>query len=162
DLFKQWEVLKQMRDLRSFLLTLPGITSSMSVVDGLELYAAGFKKQFESGEIRLDEQGNILPQEVPKPFWEDPKNLVAPLLPVSTQRRACCGTEAFATAAMLVRTKLTGSREIEETLAKIRDYVAQQLPPKIHAQLTGSLVLLTGTASDIVAGQIKSLSLALA
>src|SRR4029077_10952508 len=38
DLFRRWEVLKQVRDLRSFLLTLPGITSSLSVVDFLELF----------------------------------------------------------------------------------------------------------------------------
>jgi uncharacterized protein len=162
DLFKRWEVLKQIRDLRSFLFTLPGITSSMSIVDGLELYAAGLKKEFEGGEIRLDEQGNILPQKVSKPFWEDPENLAGPLVVVMKTPKTFYVTEDFRRAAMLVRTKLTGSREIEETLTRIRDYVGKQFPPKIHARLTGNLVLLTGAASDIVAGQIESLSLALA
>jgi predicted RND superfamily exporter protein/CRP-like cAMP-binding protein len=163
DLFKQWDVLKQIRDLRSFLLTLPGITSSVSVVDFLELFGKGFEKQFESGGIAVDEQGNVLPQETakPKPFWEDPKNLEGPLLIVTQQPKTFYVTEDFRTAAMLVRTKSTGSREIEETLAKIRHYVGRQFPPKINVRLTGNLVLLTGTASDIVAGQIESLSLAL-
>jgi hypothetical protein len=40
--------------------------------------------------------------------------------------------------------------------------VSRQFPPKLKVTPTGNLVLLTGTASDIVAGQIKSLSLALA
>jgi hypothetical protein len=60
-----------------------------------------------------------------------------------------------------VRTSLTGSNEIEHTLARIREYVSKQFPSRFHVEATGSLVLLTGTASDIVAGQIKSLSLAL-
>jgi predicted RND superfamily exporter protein len=160
DLFKRWEVLKEIKDLRSFLLTLPGITSSMSIVDGLELIEAGLNKEAESGE--LDEQGNILPQETPKLFWEDPKSLDGPLRLLVKSPKTFSVTEDFRTAAVLVRTKLTGSREIEETLARIRDYVGRQFPPKIHVRLTGHLVLLTGTASDIVAGQIKSLSLALA
>src|SRR5262249_9321615 len=33
DLFKRWEVLKQIKELRSFILTVPGITSSTSIVD---------------------------------------------------------------------------------------------------------------------------------
>ena len=37
----------------------------------------------------------------------------------------------------------------------------QHFPPKLQVTPTGNLVLLTGTASDIVAGQIESLSLAL-
>jgi uncharacterized protein len=163
DLFKRWEVLKQIKDLRSFLLTLPGITSSMSVVDALELIEAGLNKSAESDEMLLDDQGNILPQETPKLFWEDPKRLAGPLQTLAiVNPKTFYVTEDFRTAAVLVRTKLTGSREIEETLARIRDYVGRQFPPKVHARLTGSLVLLTGTASDIVAGQIKSLSLALA
>jgi hypothetical protein len=52
--------------------------------------------------------------------------------------------------------KLTGSHEIEETLARIRDYVGKQFPESMR--LTGNVVLLTGTASDIVAGQIKSVA----
>ena len=138
NLFKQWDVLRQLKELRSFLLALPGVTASLSVVDGLELIEPG-----------LD--------------WDDPKSLVGPLQALETigpQRFSV--TKDFRTAAMRVRTKLTGSREIEQTLAKVRDYVAKQFPPKVHVRLTGQLVLLTGSASDIVAGQIKSLSIALA
>src|SRR5439155_66129 len=39
--------------------------------------------------------------------------------------------------------------------------VTEHFPAEIPVNLTGTLVLLTGTASDIVAGQIKSLTLAL-
>ncbi len=162
DLFKRWEVLKEVRDLRSFLLTLPGGMSSVSVIDWLEMIEASLNKgkSAEAGEM-LDEQGNPLPPETPKLFWEDPKSLADPLALVAKSPKAFSVTDDFRSALMLVRTKLRGSREIEETLARIRDYVGKQFPPKIHVHLTGSLVLLTGSASDIVAGQIKSLSLAL-
>jgi uncharacterized protein len=60
-----------------------------------------------------------------------------------------------------VRTSLSGSRRIEHTLNLIRQYIAEHFPAEIRVTLTGTLVLLTGTASDIVAGQIKSLTFAL-
>src|SRR5207249_3008479 len=154
DLFKGWGVLKQIKDLRSFLVTLPGITSSMSVVDGLELIEAGLNKSAESDKTLLDEQGNIIPQETPKLFWEDPKSVAGqlPTLAMSTPTSVYV-TEDVRTAAALVRTKLTPSREIEGPLDTIRDYVEKPFPPKRHVHLTGNLVLLTGAASDIVPGQ---------
>src|SRR5262249_32762539 len=45
---------------------------------------------------------------------------------------------------------------------RIRLYVAEHFPAELPVNLTGTLVLLTGTTSDIVAGQIKSLTIALA
>src|SRR5207245_4078546 len=70
-------------------------------------------------------------------------------------------TPDFRTASILVRTNLSGSRRVEETLDRIRLYVAEHFPAEIPVNLTGTLVLLTGTASDIVAGQIKILTLSL-
>jgi predicted RND superfamily exporter protein len=162
DLFKRWEVLKQIRDLGAFLLTLPGITSSFSIADALELIEAGLNKGVAAAGEMIDEKGNILPRETPKLFWEDPNSLADPLR-VFARRSKTFGvtTEDFRTSAVIVRTKLTGSREIEETLGKIREYVDRQFPPKIQLHLSGYLVLVTGSASEIVVGQIKSLSLAL-
>jgi predicted RND superfamily exporter protein len=160
---KRWEVLKQVKDLENFLLSLPGITSCLSFVDYLELFEAGLYKG-EGGDLSFDEQGNPLPAgEKPKPFWEEPKNLAPVLQLVSTNPKAFKGvvTPDFKSGTVLVRTKLAGSREIEETLDRIRAWVRQQFPPKLKVTPTGNLVLLTGTASDIVAGQIQSLSLAL-
>src|SRR5262249_1807136 len=59
------------------------------------------------------------------------------------------------------RTRLSGSRALEETLQKIYTYIDTHFPANRPARLTGTLVLLTGTTSDIVAGQIESLSIAL-
>jgi len=69
--------------------------------------------------------------------------------------------EDFSKASILVRTNLSGSRRVEDTLDRIRLHVAEHFPAELPVNLTGTLVLLTGTTSDIVAGQIKSLTLAL-
>ena len=70
-------------------------------------------------------------------------------------------TPDFKAASILVRTTLSGSRAIEETLSRIREYVANRFPAELRVRLTGNLVLLAGTTSEIVAGQVKSLALAL-
>ena len=158
---RQWEVLKELKDLQKFLVTLPGITSSVSLVDYLELLEAAINKGGE-GDVVLDEEGNVVPP--PPPFWQDPKSLEPILKTVEAFPDTFKGlvTPDYRMGNVLVRTSLTGSNEIERTLGRIRDYVTRQFPPRLHVQMTGNLVLLTGTASDIVAGQIKSLSLALA
>src|SRR5438477_8152264 len=161
---KRWEVLKQVKELQNFLLTVPGITSSLSLVDYLELFEAGLAPK-GAEDVSLDERGNPLPaEEKPKSFWQDPKNLPGLLQFVQNNAKDVVKsvvTSDFRSGSILVRTKLSGSREIEATLQRIRDYVELQFPPKLKVTPTGNLVLLTGTASDIVAGQIKSLSLAL-
>jgi len=159
---RRWEVLKLIKDLQEFLGQLPGVTSSISIVDLLEALEAGVNAHSEGGELMVDEQGNIVPAEQPKPFWQDPKSLP----PLLDQLKVSEGikivtTPDFRTASILVRTNLSGSRRVEETLDRIRLYVAEHFPAEIPVNLTGTLVLLTGTASDIVAGQIKSLTLAL-
>lgn len=161
---KRWEVLRLVKDLQNFLLTLPGITSSLSFADYLELFEAGLYPEGGSDDLAFDEQGNPLPpEEKPKPFWEEPKNLAPVLQLVSTNPKAFRGvvTADYRSGTVLVRTNLTGSRAIEQTLARIREYVGRQFPAKLKVTPTGNLVLLTGTASDIVAGQIESLSVAM-
>src|SRR5438034_1110252 len=160
---RRWEVLKLIKDLQGFLAGQPGITSSISVVDYLEVLEAGFNKQEEGGDLVIDEQGNLVPAAAPKPFWQDPKSL-GPLLDTmmkSPETFKSVVTKDFSRASILVRTNLSGSRRIEDTLDTIRRYVADRFPAQIPVTLTGTLVLLTGTTSDIVAGQIKSLTLAL-
>ena len=80
---KRWEVLKQIKDLQSFLLTLPGITSSISLVDYLELLESGLNKAAARATSSVDEQGNPSPAAKPKTFWEEPRNL-EPVLSIVT------------------------------------------------------------------------------
>ena len=161
---KRWEVLKHIKDLQSHLQSLPGVTSSISLVDYLEILEAGVNAQGDSGgDLVINEAGDIVPAEVPKPFWQDPKNLT-PLIETMAKRPETFKsvvTPDFSKASILVRTNLSGSRRVEDTLEDIRRYIADHFPADLPVNLTGTLVLMTGTTSDIVAGQIKSLTLAL-
>ena len=159
---RRWEVLKLIKDLQGFLRTQPGITSSISIVDYLELLESGLNKTSDK-DVLLDEQGHPVPPQEVKTFWEQPARLspVLDLMSTSPTTFKAIVTQDFRTANVLVRTKLTGSRAVEDTLARIRAYIAEHFPAELHVHPTGSLVLLTGTTSDIVTGQIESLSLAL-
>src|SRR5262249_30639058 len=160
---RRWDVLRHIKDLQSFLHTLPGITSSVSLVDYLQILEKGLRTQVEGGALVINDAGDIVPAEVPKPFWEDPRNLAPVLAAVdaspSTFRSVV--SPDFSKASILVRTNLSGSRHVEQTLEAIRRWVAASFPANMPVNLTGTLVLLTGTTSDIVTGQIESLTLAL-
>ena len=52
---RRWEVLKLVQDLQRFLATLPGITSSISIVDYLEVLETGLGKQAEGGDLVVTE-----------------------------------------------------------------------------------------------------------
>lgn len=159
---KRWEVLKQIKELQEFLRTINGITSSISLVDYLEVLETGLGKTGEKDFV-IDEQGHIVPPEQPKSFWEEPARLGPLLNMVSTSPTTfkALVSQDFRRANVLVRTNLSGSRAIEDTLARIRAYAGQHFPAELRVHPTGNLVLLTGTTSDIVTGQIESLSLAL-
>src|SRR5262249_49592018 len=111
---KRWEVLKQIKDLQQFLGTIPGITSSMSLVDYLELLEAGLKKSDE-GDLIVDEQGKLIPADTLKRFWDDPTRLTPVLNIISTSPATFKSvvTPDFQRAIILVRTNLSGSRRIE-------------------------------------------------
>ena len=159
---KRWEVLREIKDLQRFLSGLPGITSSISLVDYMELLESGLNRS-GSGDLVIDEDGNIVTAPKPKSFLEEPKNLEPVLSMIATSPATFKGvvTEDFGETNILVRTNLSGSRRIEQTLAHIRDWVGAHFPAELRVHVTGNLVLISGTTSDIVAGQIKSLSLAL-
>lgn len=159
---RRWEVLKLVDDLQAFLEAQPGITSTVSVVDYLELLESGLNRA-SGGDLVVGPDGTLAPPAPPKPFWETPANLDPVLKMVSTSPDTFSNvvTRDFAKASILVRTRLSGSRAIEATLDRVRGYVAQHFPQDVPVRLTGMLVLMTGTTSDIVAGQIESLTIAL-
>src|SRR5262249_24037372 len=161
---KRWEVLKLVKDLETYIETLPGITSTVSVVDILELLESGTTlNKASGGELVVTEQGELVAPEPPKPFWEEPRNLepVLGTIAMFPDTFSSAVTKDFSRASIMVRTRLSGSRAVEETLEKIRAYIRTHFPLDLPTRLTGGLVLLTGTTSEIVAGQIESLSIAL-
>jgi predicted RND superfamily exporter protein len=159
---RQWVNLWLVKDLQQYLRTLPGITSSVSIVDYLELLESGLNSS-GGGDLVVNERGDLAPAVRARPFWEDRAQLdpVLKLVEQSPDTFSSVVTPDFKAASILVRTTLSGSRAIEETLARIREYVANRFPAELRVRLTGNLVLLSGTTSEIVAGQVKSLALAL-
>jgi predicted RND superfamily exporter protein len=159
---KRWDVLKLIHDLQKFLITLPDVTASVSIVDYMQLLETGLNKGGE-GDIVVDAQGHIVEGGARTSFVDDPAALkpVLTMITASPASFKSVVTPDFTRANILVRTRLSGAHRIEETLAKIRAYVATHFPADVRVHPTGNLVLLSGTTSDIVTGQIKSLSLAL-
>ena len=158
----RFETLKLVKDLQRFIATLPGITSSISVVDYLELLESGLN-QGTGGDLIVDDEGNLVPVEPPKPFWVEPKNLqpVLELMRTSPDSFSGVVTKDFSSTSILVRTRLAGSRPVDETLQKIRAYVAERFPAELQVGLTGNLVLLNSTTTELIDGQVKSLAIAL-
>ena len=153
---KRWEVLKKVKDLQIFVDTLPGISGSLSIVDYLEAVETGLNKST----VVIDENGKPVP---PQSFWENAANL-PPVLELVTRSPSTfkgAVSKDFSRANVLVRSKVSGSRQIEATLEQIRSYVTHNFPPELRVVPTGTLVLITGTSSRIVFDQIKSVSLAL-
>lgn len=64
--------------------------------------------------------------QAPKRFWDDPAQLepVLKMVATSPETFASVVTPDFRLASVLVRTRLSGSREIECTLDAIRRYIA--------------------------------------
>lgn len=163
-MLRQWEVLKKIKDLQTFIGTLEGVSGSISIVDYLELLEKGLNKAGE-GDVLVDEQGKIIEGTgtAPQSFWENPANLppVLNLMAGSPGTFRAVVSGDFSRASVVVRSKVSGSREIEAMLGKIRTYVAEHFPAGLRVVPTGSLVLIAGTSSSMVLDQIKSVSLAL-
>lgn len=162
DLLRRWEVLKLVDGLQQFVDGLPGVASTLSVVDYLELFERGLNAS--EGDVVLDEEGNPIEGGTAKPFWEDPKSLppLFEILNANPDVFRAVVTPDYARGNVLVRARVAGSHEIEKILGAIREYVRGHFPPTVRVRPTGTLVLVSGTASDIVRGQAQSLALALA
>lgn len=158
---REWRTLRYIADLQRYLETLPGITSSVSIVDYVELLEAGLDRT-SSGDLEVDPSGALRPLAPPRSFWEEPAKLetILELVDKNLEPFASVVTPDFGMASVLVRTRLSGSREIERTLAAIRAWVATHFPAEYRVQLTGDLVLMTGSTSEVVVGQVESLALA--
>lgn len=160
---RRWEVLKQVKELQTFIGTLPGISGSISLVDYLELLETGLNKGGED-DILIDEQGKVVAGGgAAQTFWENSANLppVLNLMAVSPDTFRAVVNSDFSRASIVVRSKVSGSQQIEALLGQIRDYVARTFPADLRVVPTGSLVLITGTSSSMVLDQIISVSLAL-
>ncbi len=161
EVLARWDTLRRIKDLQDFLRDLPGITSSISIVDWLELLESGLNKS-GAGDLLVDERGNLVPTAAPVSFWKERKNLepVLDIVRTSPKTFRAVITPDFSRANIVVRTRLSSSHEVEAALARIQERL-DGFPGEVRVRPTGTLALFTGTSSSIVAGQVKSLSLAL-
>ena len=161
---KRWEVLRKVKELQTFIGGLDGISGSISLVDYLELLEKGLNKTGED-DILVDDKGHVIQgtATAPQSFWENSANLapVLNLIAASPSTFRAVVSPDFSRASIVVRSKVSGSREIESMLQQIRDYVSVDFPSGLRVVPTGSLVLITGTSSSMVFDQIKSVSVAL-
>jgi len=97
-----------------------------------------------------------------KTFWEDPSRLgeVLTLVKQNPETFRAVITSDFAQANVLVRTRFETSTEIAAAVNRIRDWAEQH--PGMPAEPTGNIILLNGTTDDVVWGQVKSVTVALA
>ena len=163
DVMKQWDTLRRIKDLQTYIDGLPGVDKTVSFVDYCELLDRG--AQSGGGEIMVGPDGEIItapPPEKPTTFWQEPSQLRAVMQLVAgspTSFRSVASPD-FARSNILVRTTLSGSQEISALAERISAYAQERFPPDLKVRPTGNLILLTKTTGDIISGQIRSLSLA--
>ena len=163
DVMKQWDTLRRIKDLQSYIDGLPGVDKTVSFVDYCELLDRG--AQSGGGELLVGPGGEIIaapPPENPTTFWQEPSQLraVMQLVAGSPSSFRSVASPDFRRSNILVRTTLSGSREISALAERISTYAQEHFPPTLKVRPTGNLILLTETTGDIITGQIRSLSLA--
>ena len=163
DVMKQWDTLRRIKDLQSYINGLPGVDKTVSFVDYCELLDRG--AQSGGGEIMVGPGGEIIaapPPENRTTFWQEPSQLraVMQLVAGSPTSFQSVASPDFTRSNILVRTTLSGSQEISALAEHITAYAQERFPPNLKVRPTGNLILLTKTTGDIITGQIRSLSLA--
>jgi hydrophobe/amphiphile efflux-3 (HAE3) family protein len=151
--------LRDLRELQRYLESLPGVSRTVAFTDYLDLLDRGLRA---SGDIVIDEHGNeVAPADV-KSFWDDPSRLaeVMTLVKQNPETFRAVITSDFGQANVLVRTRFETSTEIAEVVRRIYEWAEQH--PGMPAQPTGNIILLNGTTDDVVWGQVKSVTVALA
>ena len=163
DVMKQWDTLRRIKDLQSYIDGLSGVDKTVSFVDYCELLDRG--AQSGGGGLLVGPGGEIIaapPPDTPTTFWQEPSQLRAVMQLVAgspTSFRSVASPD-FARSNILVRTTLSGSQEISALAERISTYAQEHFPPDLKVRPTGNLILLTETTGDIITGQIRSLSLA--
>lgn len=160
-LMRKWDTLERARELQRHIDSLPGVDSTVSFVDYLELLDRGSQRGGGTEDLIVTEDGKII--EPPsdgagKTFWENPAQLEGVLQLVSSSPTAFSRVvdADFARSVILVRTHFTRSSDLTRLIDQITEYGRSHFPPEIGVHPTGELILATRTASGLVSGQIES------
>jgi hydrophobe/amphiphile efflux-3 (HAE3) family protein len=159
NIIKQYDSLKRIRKLQNYIDSLSGVDKTISFVDYCELVDRSIQEDILLNEENND--GEAKPSEI-KTFWENPPQLegVGEIVFLSPKNFSRVVNLNLSRSNILVRTTLSRSKDIKATVKKINAFAKETFPPEFKVHATGKLVLLTRTTSDIVIGQIKSLSIA--
>src|SRR4029453_5153710 len=163
NVLKKWDTLRRIKDLQTFIDSFPGVQKTVSLVDLLEQFDRG-NQQVAPGELVVGPSGELVEAEAPAvktTFWENPAQLAAVLGLISSSPKtfASVVTEDFPGTSIPAGASLTRSSDISQMVAKIREYAEGRFPPELDIRPTGTLILLTKTTGNIIAGQIESLAL---
>jgi uncharacterized protein len=169
-----FDLLKRIKGLQTYLATLPGIDRTLSIVDYCELIDRAIQRNNATNAVNAGVLGKLptpptTSADTMTTFWQHPEQLagVAQLVYLNQQEQGRANTFApvlssdSSIARIVVRTRLSSSRDIVHTADEIRRYGKEHFPPEVTVRPTGSLILLNEATEDIVWGQITSLGFAL-
>jgi predicted RND superfamily exporter protein len=165
----KFDLLERIKGLQTYLTTLPGIDQTLSIVNFCELFDRALQSGETGNATESPAEAKTAAAASLTTFWERPEQLVevTQFIGLLQQRRAAKAFFASAVnadssiARIVVRTRLTSSRDIIRTADAVRTYGKEHFPPEVTVRPTGSLILLNEATDDIVWGQITSLGAAL-
>ncbi len=144
DAFKRPENLRELRALQEWLKAQPEVGGTASLADGVMLLNRAFHDNDPAA------------QDIP-----DRTRLVKQLLLFAGDSMTDGFVDtSFQAANIRVRTKMSGSAEITALMERLDARIAE-LPQRLRARPTGSVVLLAHTMDDIARGQLESIASAL-
>lgn len=155
-----FEALRRLRALQRYIETIPGVTRTVALTDYLDLLDQGLRG---SGDIVVDDDGNVVAPGDLKSFWEDPRRLdeVLALVRGNPGTFRSVVADDLGQANIVVRTRFETSKGIADALYAIRAWTAKYQPGSVPVRATGNIILLNGTTDDVVWGQVTSVTVAL-
>jgi len=165
-----FDLLQRIKGLQTYLTSLPGIDQTLSIVNYCEL----LDRSLQTGQTGTPgapaaattaTSGGSMTT-----LWQRPDQFVGVVQFIGMIQQRQGASNSFSSvlsadssiARIIVRTRLTSSRDIVRTAATVRSYGKAHFPPEVTVRPTGSLIILNEASDDIVRGQIISLAIALA
>ncbi|MBI3246649.1 MAG: MMPL family transporter [Deltaproteobacteria bacterium] len=157
DIMRQWDTLKRLKELQEYINSLPGVDKTVSLVDYCDLFDQGMRS------LPPEEGTEAVPPEQLKSFWEDPTRLTDVMQMIFLNPSyvgAVVNHPNYSRSNILVRTSLTRPSEVAAVVEKIHAFAKEHFPPAdLVVHPTGSLILSSRTASNLISGQVQSLAL---
>lgn len=157
DIMRQWDTLKRIKELQNYINSLPGVDKTVSLVDYCDLFDQGMRS------LPPEEGMDATPPEQLKSFWEDPVRLADVMQMIFLNPSYVAGVvnhPNYSRSNILVRTSFTRPSEVTDVVKKIHAFAQEHFPPAdLVVHPTGSLILSSRTASNLISGQVQSLVL---